>query len=68
MAGSIFLIVDGDATETTLDSFLDHNSFEPSEVADMRRALAWRGVYRGGGGAAPEWMICTLAYLRSEAA
>lgn len=65
---AVFVTVDGDATETTLDRFIDANEFDPAEVAAIRTDVCIVGCYRGGGGAAPEWLVCTPDYLRRAAA
>lgn len=67
MAQSVLLLVEGDEpVELSLDRFFEANSFEVEERAEIRSAIVMHGVYRGGGGAAPIWMLATGEHLRGQ--
>lgn len=50
-------IDEGDAIETTLESFIADNEFGDDDAEDIRADFAFHGFASGGGGAAPEWRI-----------
>jgi hypothetical protein len=43
--------------EIDLVEFLEQNSFDPDEVAEIEAAIERDETYRGGGGAAPAWQL-----------
>lgn len=68
MAQSVILMIPGgDATETTLERFFEANELPTEERAEIRSAVVMHGVYHGGGGAAPDWILSTAEHLRSAA-
>jgi hypothetical protein len=55
--GIILHTVDGDTMEMSLDEFFNANEMEEEERGDIVSGLLMFQCYKGGGGAAPEWMI-----------